>query len=399
MKKLLFLIIAATAFSLLSAAVNPEARRAFRLFEQRAAAGDPEAQYRLAAILEKGWDSIPADSTRALALIRESAQAHFPPAMNYLGYLYGTGYRAGGRVLLAVQPDSARTWLQRSADCDDPRAMSNLAYLLLNPEKDEKNTDETEENRRLAIGYLERAASQGVPTAISMLADLYREGNGVPADTLRAAALYEQALSSGFGEAEPRLIAMMGNLWQKMSQQRQFDIGLKYYTTYAPGAGAVLLEMASGLHPLTGTEDNGGLRAVSDSAIVAGARHSLEISARAKALLGIAASRGIGLKYDHERSMRYFAESALAGNPSAMFILSETDEMFPDAAAEAVKKIDPEFIAQLEEYRKFTGVDLPHTTDLSDAAVLKAKAAVAGIKDAQSANRALYIATDKTPEE
>ena len=58
---------------------------------------------------------------------------------------------------------------------------------------------------------------------------------------------------------------------------------------------------------------------------------TIGIGARAMALLGDAYSRGVGVKYSHDKSLAYFARAALAGNPSAMYILAETLEVFPDA--------------------------------------------------------------------
>lgn len=74
----LFLIMIA---SLIAAAMTPEARRSFEAFQQRAEAGDPAAQFRLSAILEKGYDSIPTDSARALCLVRRAARAGYPPPL------------------------------------------------------------------------------------------------------------------------------------------------------------------------------------------------------------------------------------------------------------------------------------------------------------------------------
>ena len=47
-------------------AMTPEMRRSYEAFEQRAESGDAEALYRLALILEKGYDTIPADTLRAI---------------------------------------------------------------------------------------------------------------------------------------------------------------------------------------------------------------------------------------------------------------------------------------------------------------------------------------------
>ncbi len=348
-------------------AATPEGRRAFRQFEQRAENGDAEAQYRLATVLETGWDSVPADSVRALDLMLRSARNGFPPAMNYLGYLYGKGYKVGDRKLIPVDRDSSVMWLRRSADAGDPRAVSNLAYLLLNDTASACSTEarpygqtyngadtplkSRAYNDSLAFVYLQKGTTAQIPTAFSMLGDMYRDGRWVKRDTLKAAANYEAALERGLGDAEARLIALMGHRWQRLPQDSAFHLGQRYYTGYAPGAGVLLLERAAEIPDTTG------------------------ICARAMALLGDAYSRGVGVKYSHDKSLEYFARAALAGNPSAMFILAETLEVFPDALQDfTVAFLNREAVIDR----------------LSDPARLRAEAARSGIRTSTDAHRALF---------
>lgn len=365
MRKAVLILLAVMVASMFAA--TPEGRRAFRQFERRAENGDAEAQYRLATVLETGWDSVPADSVRALELMRRSAQAGFPPAMNYLGYLYGKGYKVGTRELVPVDRDSSVMWLRRSADAGDPRAVSNLAYLLLNdtvfalsseahPCTQAQNNADTPFKSRayndsIAFVYLQKGASAQIPTAFSMLGDMYRDGRWVKRDTLKAAANYEAALERGLGDAEARLIALMGHRWQRLPQDSAFNLGLRYYAGYAPGAGVLLLERAAEIPDTIG------------------------IGARAMALLGDAYSRGVGVKYNHDKSLEYFARAALAGNPSAMFILAETLEVFPDAL--------------LDLPAAFT--DREAVIDrLRDPAWLLAEADRCGIHTSTDAHRALF---------
>lgn len=332
-------------------AATPEGRRAFRQFEQRAENGDAEAQYRLATVLETGWDSVPADSVRALDLMQRSARNGFPPAMNYLGYLYGKGYKVGDRKLIPVDRDSSVMWLRRSADAGDPRAVSNLAYLLLNDSTIGLTPAERVHNDSIAYVYLQKGTTAQIPTAFSMLGDMYRDGRWVKRDTLKAAANYEAALERGLGDAEARLIALMGHRWQRLPQDSAFHLGQRYYTGYAPGAGVLLLERAAEIPDTTG------------------------ICARAMALLGDAYSRGVGVKYSHDKSLEYFARAALAGNPSAMFILAETLEVFPDALQDfPAAFLDREAVIDR----------------LSDPARLRAEAARSGIRTSTDAHRALF---------
>lgn len=339
-------------------AATPEGRRAFRQFEQRAENGDAEAQYRLATVLETGWDSVPADSVRALSLMQRSARNGFPPAMNYLGYLYGKGYKVGNRELIPIDRDSSLMWLRRSADAGDPRAVSNLAYLLLNDTVSRLRPAERFQADSIAYVYLQKGASAQIPTAFSMLGDMYRDGRWVKRDTLKAAANYEAALERGLGDAEARLIALMGHRWQQLSLDSAFNLGLRYYTGYAPGAGVLLLERAAEIPDTIG------------------------IGARAMALLGDAYSRGVGVKYSHDKSLEYFARAALAGNPSAMYILAETLEVFPDALQDLP--------SDLQNCRAASPDREAAISRLSDPARLRQQAERSGIRTSTDAHRALF---------
>ena len=60
------------------------------LLEQAVAAGDPDAKYRLAKVLEGGLGVDP-DPGRALTLYEEAAEAKIPAALNDMGYFHFAG--------------------------------------------------------------------------------------------------------------------------------------------------------------------------------------------------------------------------------------------------------------------------------------------------------------------
>lgn len=277
-------------------AMTPEAKRSFDLFERRVEAGEPEAMFRMSALLERGFDTIPADTLRSISLLRRSAEAGFPAAANYLGYLYQMGR------ILPENRDSAIYWLRVAADAGDPKAAHNIAWLML---------ERSESADTAALPYLERAADAGIPASITMLADLYGEGRILPKDTAKAVALYEKAIGLGWGDAQLRLLNMMGPRWSLMNSADLLSTAIHYRDL---GANTIASELL--LHIAPGERE----------------------TPAAYALLGDAYSRGRGVAYDHDRSIEYFYRAAEMGHPSAQFILAETLEIFPDALA----KFDPD---------------------------------------------------------
>lgn len=318
--------------------MKPDELRSFREFEARVANGDPEAMYRMSAILEKGYDSIPADSAKALRLLQRAAYAGYPAAQNYYGYLFSTGYKVGADSLLRQNPDSMKYWVRRSADAGDPKAAHNIAYMLLHEEQPQDS---------LIVAYLTRGVEAGLAVSMVELAELYRDGRCVPQDSLEAVSLYERAIEHGSVDAQYRLMDMMRPQWQLYSSQAALKQGIDYFIMGASMLGVELLRQIGPDTPET---------------------------PQAYALLGEAASRGFGMPYDHNLAIQYFVKSALGGNPSAKFILAETLEIFPDAA----KNI--EGITNEEK-----------ATLLPD--VLKEEAASAGIITAEAAHEALLTTT------
>lgn len=320
--------------------MTPGARRSFLAFEQRAEAGDAQAQFRLSELLERGFDSIPPDTLRSLRLLRSSANAGYAPAMNYLGYLFQTGFPSDSfsNFYIIANPDSAQFWLHRAADAGDPKAAHNLAYLILdNPSG--KDSDS------IAVRYLTAAADEGLPQSMTLLADLCIRGRGLAPDTLRAVSLYERAVESRFPDAELRLLNTIGPRFQLLPDSVLLSEAIRYWKL---GARTVSAEQLLQLVDRPAVPD--------------------PLRARAYALLGHAYSRGDGLAYDHRKANENFARAAILGDPSAQFILAETLEIFPDLLPDL----------------------LPDTPVNSiTPAALREMAAAAGITTAEQATRAL----------
>ncbi len=262
-------------------AVREVAARADTLNPSR----DAEALYQLALLHERGYDTIPQDSARALRLMRLAAEGGYLPAQNYLGYL----------LINSQSPEDGLHWLERAAIAGDLKAQSNIGFLLLEGDLVKRDDEK-------ALFWLSRAAAGGMPQAASMLGDLYRDGRGVAQDSTLAAANYMAAYEHGLADAAYKLEEMMSCQWSAMPDDMKLTTARYLYNRTAPDVAIPLLRQLA---------ENG--------------------NAEGLALLGDAYTRARGVAYDHDRAVECYFKAAQAGNPSAQFIIAEMLEIFPDA--------------------------------------------------------------------
>lgn len=256
--------------------------------------GSPRELYRRALMLERGNDTLAADTAAALALYRQAASAGYRPAMSYLGY-----------SLLASPGPEARSeglrWTERAAIEGDERAASNLGFLLMEGRGVERNDT-------LARYWLTVASRAGLPMATSMLGDLVRDGRGAPADSLLADSLYSDAFGRGLRDAGYKLASLRHDLNPDSLRLASIPAdsltrrALLYYTHALPDVALPLLRNAAGRG-----------------------------NPRAMTLLGDASSRAYGTTYDNAAALGWFARAAMAGDPPAQFIVAETLEILPQA--------------------------------------------------------------------
>jgi uncharacterized protein len=96
------------------------------LLEQAVAAGDPDAKYRLAKVLEGGLGVDP-DPDRALQLYQEAAEAKIPAALNDMGY-----FHFAGELGLAKDRNAALALFREAAAQGHTEAMFNVASFAAN---------------------------------------------------------------------------------------------------------------------------------------------------------------------------------------------------------------------------------------------------------------------------
>lgn len=276
---------------------------------------------------------LPADtisSEEMVSRLKAAAEKGDTEAMNYLGYLYLSGQEG-------VPTDSAEglLWLIRAAQKGDVKAASNLGWLYLEGDMLEKDEEE-------GAKWITTAADAGLPVAQSILGDLYLEGRGVERDSAAADSLYMKAFENGLGDAGYKLYSLRSPGYDALSPEEQVEEGLYYYLRGAPSEGVKLFYMAAD------KED-----------------------ARALALLGDAYTRAVGVPYDYDLSLGYYLKAAVAGNPSAQFVIGELLDIFPDAL------------------RKFKEEE-PYTELPEDPFYWYEKAEEEGITDADIATRRLF---------
>ena len=305
MKKL-FILFSFSAIAAIISLAPPLPSRAQTLgerveaLEKKAAEGDAEAMYHLSTLYEPGFDSIAADSLRSRRFLKASAEGGYAPAQNYYGFLIYPSYK-----------DAGLSWLAKAADQGDIKAVSNLGFLLLQPDST-INDEQRAEHDLKAAQLLSKAAQADLPAAMATLADLYREGRGVEQDSLEAERLYLGAVARGLPDAERKLLDMNFQRYQTLSPDSALAEGVR---ASRAGAYTVAFNLYS--------------RAAEG-----------EIP-KAFALLGDAYSSAKGTDYNHDLAIRNYYSGAVGGDPSAQFILAELLEIFPDALKDIASEEAP----------------------------------------------------------
>jgi len=167
-----------------------------------AATGYPPAQNYLGYMYRHGH-GVPQDLGRALSWYQKAAAQNHAGAMNNIGFLYRQG--------LGVAQDNAeaRSWFRKSADRGDSVGQYNLAQML---------AEGAGADHREAAKWYRAAAEQGHPRAAMGLAHLYSQGLGIAPDPVEAYFWYGIAARSGV-EGAQRFRTVLGA--QISAAQRQ----------------------------------------------------------------------------------------------------------------------------------------------------------------------------------
>jgi hypothetical protein len=164
----------ARAYPDAAAPSDPAGRLAY--YREGAAAGDPNAQLRLAIMYAKG-DGVTQDYAVAATWFHAAANQGVGRAQYDMGVIYERG--RGVKVDLTEAAD----WYLKAAQTGYPLAQYNLAVCYTKGQGLRKDLTEA------AVWY-QRAATQGVVQAMVNLAAMYESGEGVAASPVDAYAWY-----------------------------------------------------------------------------------------------------------------------------------------------------------------------------------------------------------------
>lgn len=166
--------------------------------QQRAEAGDAEAQFQVGRVCAKG-EGVPKDEGKAFAYFRKAAEAGHSEAEAATGFMFGEG-RGVPR-----DPVEAVRWFKSAAKKGVVRAQFNLGWMLARGTGVDQNLAE-------AITWYEKAGASGMLQAQMQLAQIYYFGeNGIPQDLSVAEKWVRLAAEQGNPWAENTLGAMYEN--------------------------------------------------------------------------------------------------------------------------------------------------------------------------------------------
>lgn len=157
---------------------------AARMFERAARAGNRVAQFNYAMMLFREETASP-EHNAAWRWLRKAAAAGLPEAQYRLGRLYALG-EAGVRQA----PKTAAEWYRRAARQGHASAQRSLASMY-------RAGKELDHNQAAAARWYLAAARAGDARAQHIVAGMYESGDGFASDLRLAAHWYEQAALQG----------------------------------------------------------------------------------------------------------------------------------------------------------------------------------------------------------
>lgn len=157
--------------------------------QKLADAGDAEAQFQLGKAFWHG-KGMKRDQAKAIEYYRRAAEAKHAEALAGLGAAYALGHGVEEKDAKA-----AADYFRKSAELGSSIGQMNFGSTLINGQGVEKDTEE-------GLGWVSKAAEQGLVKAQMYLAQLYTTGDaGVPFDAKQAASWAKKAADQDYPPA------------------------------------------------------------------------------------------------------------------------------------------------------------------------------------------------------
>ena len=166
--------------------------------EQRAFAGEAEAQHDIATLYASG-KLVAADFKRAVFWFSKAASQNVANANYNLGVMFQQG--------LGVRKDvnKALGWYEKAAELGHPEAMYNLGIAYI-------EGIGTARNLTRGVAFFKQAANAGVAQAAYNLGVLYESNFIGPIDLARASEWYQVAANEGHQEARDAIARLKGDM-------------------------------------------------------------------------------------------------------------------------------------------------------------------------------------------
>jgi TPR repeat protein len=183
--------------------VDKDSERGNSLLRKAADAGNPVANFRVAAQLLAGEKPEKANLLTGYAHLLAASNGNLTEAQNELGLLY-----LSGKLGIADAP-AGIAWLTRAAQGGNAQAQNNLATLY------ERGVGGVPKNMENAGQLYTLAANQGHAAATLALARILNDGIGIKSDPVKAWALASLAAERGEKDAEALAKEINGKLDDK----------------------------------------------------------------------------------------------------------------------------------------------------------------------------------------
>lgn len=305
--------------------------------EDKANAGDPEAETLLALALHSG-ELLKRNDAEALRLLRKAANQGYMPAQESLGIFsimgIGMEHPAPAEALewykkaaqqgsldaatnialmyadgtgIAKDPTQAMMWFRRAAEGGDATAQYNLALIY-------RRGKDAPENEKESVHWLTAAADQNVlPATLDLAAFYLHPTDGTPADVAKAIHYYKKAADLGSVPA----MAKLGDIFATGADGKpDYEQAVAWYQKAADqgeadGQFGLALRYALGQGVPLNTDQAFRLFVAAANQGQPGAQYNLAIMYE----------EGKGASADQALAMHYYQLSAERGMPQAQFRL------------------------------------------------------------------------------